>query len=85
MKFQPGPIGIELETDWCGKAKVVKAFKTLANGKPSQAMKSGCIQIGDSLIGVDDIDVENKTFAQALDVLADSLVRSYMTYNSFLK
>ena len=70
-------MGIELETDWYGKAKMVKAFKTLPNGKKSPAKKTGEIEIGDSLIGVDGIDVENMTFVETLDVLAKCLVRTF--------
>ena len=46
VKFLPGPVGVELETDWYGKAKIVKSFKLLPNGDPSPAKKSGKVSLG---------------------------------------
>jgi hypothetical protein len=49
-----------------GEELMVRAFNTLANGEPGPAFLSGQIEIGDILVGVNDVRVTTFAFRQLM-------------------
>eukprot|EP00638_Chattonella_subsalsa_P000479 CAMPEP_0117767570 /NCGR_PEP_ID=MMETSP0947-20121206/21721_1 /TAXON_ID=44440 /ORGANISM="Chattonella subsalsa, Strain CCMP2191" /LENGTH=552 /DNA_ID=CAMNT_0005591311 /DNA_START=47 /DNA_END=1705 /DNA_ORIENTATION=+ len=68
VTFDRGPVGLRLETDWFGRKACVRGF-TKINGEDGPAKKSGLIHIGDVLVAINERNILESPFKDAMQYL----------------
>ena len=83
-----GPYGIVAEADKYGQALVIKDWARLPNGKFGPIQKHGGVNIGDILVAINDVSLQNTSFSDAKTLLNKNMstkVLKFMKSSQYYK